>query len=170
MLHHFRVANGLNGRQYNELFIHKSALLEQRLGPEDTVVFVDDFAGTGRQACETWERSARELVPDNPRTFLVLIAVGLAARKKIEEETGLTVVSQIELNQSDNIFSPRCKHFIPMEKAAVLKYCELANRRYPRGFGDCGFVIVFSHTCPNDSIPILHAHHAKWQGLFRRHE
>lgn len=34
----------------------------------------------------------------------------------------------------------------------------------------CGFVIVFAHTCPNNSIPILHVSHTKWQGLFRRYD
>ncbi len=36
--------------------------------------------------------------------------------------------------------------------------------------GDCGFVIVLAHKCPNNTIPILHARRAGWEGLFRRHE
>lgn len=168
MLHVFRQANGLSGKAYNELFIHKSKLLIEKLGPEDTVVFVDDFAGTGLQACGTWVSEIQELLPESPNAYLALVACNVHARKKIEEITGLAMISHTELNETDNIFSPECKHFNKNERGALLKYCMRASRKYPKGFGDSGLLIVFSHNCPNSSIPILHAHHQAWDGLFPR--
>src|SRR5207245_1228910 len=72
MLHTFRAANGLNAERFDNLFIHKSELLRQNLGAADTVVFVDDFAGTGEQAVTAWKESLGELLPGRPRIFLVL--------------------------------------------------------------------------------------------------
>lgn len=170
MLHKFRLATGLNGRQYNDFFIHKSDLLKEKLGPNDTVVFVDDFSGTGKQVCDAWAENIEELLPGTPNIFLILVAASISARKRIEEETELTVNSSIELTDRENIFSPNCNHFTSEEKEILLKYCRRADGRQPKGFGDCGFVIVFAHNCPNNSIPILHARHQKWEGLFRRYD
>ncbi len=49
MLHRWRSATNLSASRYDELFIEKRDLLREGLGTEDTVVFVDDFAGTGQQ-------------------------------------------------------------------------------------------------------------------------
>lgn len=170
MLAQFRLANGLDKKKYNHLFVHKSELLRQGLGPEDTVVFVDDFAGTGNQACNAWNENIQELLPEGPGIFLVYVAASAAARKRITEETEITVAPHIELIEPDNIFSHKCTHFTKAEKETLLSYCRKADRANPRGYGSCGFVIVFAHRCPNNSIPILHADHKAWHGLFRRHD
>lgn len=170
MLHVFRRANELTGSQYNELFIYKSDLLNQELGTEDTVIFVDDFAGTGDQATNAWAEHIEELLPGNPRIFLVLVAASINAIHRVNDETGLTIMPYIELNEQDNIFSVSCNHFSNREKETILRYCNKANSSHPKGRGDCGFVIVFYHTCPNNSIPILHMDHQSWSGLFRRHD
>ena len=43
------------------------------------------------------------------------------------------------------------------DRAKLLHYGKIADKHNPRGFGDCGFVVVFQHRPPNNSIPILHA-------------
>lgn len=170
MLHRFRVANTLNGRRFQELFIHKSELLKEKLSPSDTVVFVDDFSGTGNQICQDWVNDVKELLAGGPRVFLILIAVCDGARRRIEQHTDLTVHAAFELSNRDNIFSQECGHFSLTEKRVLLGYCRRADPRYPRGFGDCGLLIVFAHSCPNNSIPILHASNQHWEGLFRRYD
>lgn len=169
MLHRFRLATGLHNKKYNDLFIHRSELLRDNLGPSDNVVFIDDFAGTGKQVCDSWG-ALQELLPGNPIVYLVLIAASTPARKKIANETELAVVSDIELTDHDNIFSSTCSHFTASEKELLLRYCRKGDTRNPRGFGNCGFVIVFAHNCPNNSVPILHAYHPRWEGLFRRYD
>lgn len=170
MLHKFRLANGLNGRMYNKLFIYRSELLGEKMGPGDTVVFVDDFSGTGNQACTAWRREFEELLPDKPTVYLILIAASNAARERIEDETDLTVISHIQLTEADDIFSSRCRHFTQDERDKLLQYCRRGDKHNPRGFGDCGFVVVFTHNCPNNSIPILHVYNQRWEGLFRRYD
>lgn len=176
MLHRSRTALGLTGSQYDGLFIHKADLLRAGLGTDDNVVFFDDFAGTGQQACRAWRGDPEtqitgltELLPGNPKTYLVLVAAGWRAVKRIAQETGLQVVAGHVLGPGDDIFSGDCQHFTQPEKDRLLAYCRRADRRHPQGYGDCGFVIVLSHRTPNNSIPVLHANHQRWRGLFPRH-
>jgi hypothetical protein len=176
MLHRFRTALGLTGSQYSELFIHKADLFRQGIGAEDSVVFINDFAGTGQQACRAWRgdpdagmTGLAELLPGNPKTYLILVAAGKRAVDRITQETGLNVIARHVLHASDDIFSGDCQHFTPTEKDSLLGYCERADRKIPRGFGDCGFAVVLAHKTPNNSIPVLHANHHRWRGLFPRH-
>lgn len=171
MLHRFRLANNLSERKFNDLFIHLSDLLRAGLRPDDTVVLVDDFSGTGDQVCKAWHtHGISELFANNPRAFLALVAAGYKAVARIRKETGLIPVPHIVLGKTDSIFSDRCQHFTANEKATLLRYAHSANQQQPKGYGDCGFVTVLAHRCPNNTIPILHAHHARWEGLFRRHD
>jgi len=169
MLHRFRIANNLAGKQFDALFIHKSELLEANLSSEDTVVFVDDFSGTGDQATLAWGE-LQELLPGNPKSYLVLVAASTIARRRIERDTGLKVVCHIELGDDSDIFGKECKYFSTDDKKDLLNYCTRADPKAPKGKGDSGFVIVFSHTCPNNSIPILHVRNKRWEGLFRRYD
>lgn len=169
MIHRFRLANRLNFRKYNELFVYRSQLMSERLTEEDSIVFIDDFSGTGKQVCDFWTEF-QELLPEQPTTYLVLAGVNNQAKQKIDEETDFQVVSQYEFNNSDNIFSDSCRHFTQDEKDKILRYCRRADRTNPRGFGECGLVLIFAHNTPNNSIPILHANRASWEGLFRRND
>jgi hypothetical protein len=154
---------------YNELFVNVRDLLRENLGPGDNVVFVDDFAGTGNHVCEAWVNDMAELLPGGPNTYLILVAASSAARQAISETTNLRVNRSFELTEADNIFSEKCHHFDAGEKAALLVHCKKSDKRAPMGYGEYGFVIVFAHRCPNNTIPILHANHEEWIGLFRRH-
>jgi hypothetical protein len=169
MLHKWRSALGLSGSRHDELFIHRSDLVHEQLSTEDSVVFLDDFAGTGQQVCKGWRETMAELLPGSPRAYLVLVAASNVARDKIVTETRLQVEAKILLRERDNIFSTKCKHFTTSDKNTLLGYCARADRKRPRGFGNCGFVIVLAHKTPNNSIPILHVNHSSWVGLFPRH-
>jgi hypothetical protein len=168
MLHAFRVANGLTARQHNELFIYKADLMKESFGPDDTVVFVDDFTGTGDQAIRAWNETLAELLPGRPRTFLVLIAAVQDAARRIMNETLLTVRSHRRLGARDNFFSDDCISFTTEEKATVLEYCHIADAPNARGYGQSGLLVVMAHRCPNNSIPILHARNPAFSGLFLR--
>ena len=168
MLHKLRTSTKMTGAKYEKLCIHKSDLLKEKLGPEDNVVFLDDFAGTGNQVCTGWEQVMEELLPGEPNTYLILVAVTKTAIEKIQNQTPMQVMAHIKLRDEDNFFSGGCTHFTVQEKARILTYCRRANNQFPRGYGDCGLVIVLAHRTPNNSIPILHANHDAWVGLFAR--
>ena len=169
LLYDFRLANRMDNQRYNELFVSARDLLRENLNVGDNVVFVDDFAGTGNHVCQAWVKDMAELLPGGPNTYLLLVAASSAARQAISQTTNLTVARSIELTEADNIFSDHCHYFDAGEKTAILAYGKKADKRVPKGYGECGFVIVFAHRCPNNTIPILHANGKKWVGLFRRH-
>jgi hypothetical protein len=182
MLYQFRVANGLDARQMNELFVSRSDLFRQpllpdddvrKLGKDDVVVLLDDFSGTGSQVCDAWndpETSFGALLAGVGKIYLIVVAASKAARKRIADETSICLVPAHELREHDNVFSDHCPHFTKADRVRLLHYGKIADKKRPRGFGDCGFVVVFQHRTPNNSIPILHVDHSKWTGLFPRHD
>ena len=169
MLHKFRHANDLAAKEHNELFIHRSDILRERLGADDTVVLIDDFVGSGDQACDSWANQFGELLADVGRVYLVVVAACHTAMQRIADETNLELVPHVHLTEADNVFASKCRYFNPMEKAALLEFCAKADFRKPKGHGDCGLLVVFAHSCPNNSIPVLHKSNRKWDALFRRY-
>lgn len=172
MLREFRRANGLNHSTYNELFIHRSDLVRQALTANDTILFIDDFTGTGEQACSVWNDPSlafSELTAGAGSVFLIVVAATTTAKKRISTETSLELVSAHTLSDRDNFFSDKCLYFSKKEKEAILKYSMVADKKNPKGYGECGLLIVFNHGCPNNSVPLLHVVNNKWVGLFPRH-
>jgi len=170
MIHLFRMANALTSRQFNKLFIYRRDLLQEDYTENDTIVFIDDFSGTGTQACNSWREFFSEIVPLRPKKVLALVAISIRAQQRITRETELEVWNDIQLRDSDNIFHDECLHFTALDKQITLRYCRRADRSNPRGFGDCGYVVVFPERCPNNSIPVLYMSHQRWRGLFPRHD
>jgi hypothetical protein len=125
--------------------------------------------GTGDSVCRAWEESFAELVPDIGRVFLVVVAAIEGGRKRVTEETSLTCVAGHELTERDNFFAEWCTTFTKAEKGAILRYCERAHKNEPRGYKNCGLVVVFQHRSPNNTLPILYVEHGRWTGLFPRH-
>ena len=171
MLDKFRHANNLKGKEFNELFIGRSDILREGLNGDDTVVLVDDFVGTGTQACDYWNELYGEILANVGRVYLVVVAACAAAIQRVADETDIEVVPHHHLTSQDDLFSNTCTVITQGEKDTVLRYCTLADPKQPKGFGECGLLVVFAHGCPNNSIPILHASRsAHWEGLFRRYD
>jgi hypothetical protein len=167
MLRVFREANGLTSTQYDVLFASASDLPSRVFTAKDTIVFVDDFSGTGNQVVRTWP-TLQELIASEARCFLILTAATSKAVKRISKDTELKPIVYHELNAKDDVFDKTCTHFDTGEKGVIEFYCKKASRRDPRGYGKCGILLVLSHKTPNNSIPILHANSSRWKGLFPR--
>ena len=166
MISTFRIANGMDSKKYDELFIYKSELVREELGPDDSVVLVDDFTGTGDQAVTAWNEVFQELLPTVKNIYLILVAASEHAKKRIGETTGLIPMSRYTLTGKDDLFSVRCVIYSTEEKNVLLRYCRMADPDRPRGYGNCGLLLVFSHKCPNNSLPILYRNVPRWKGLF----
>lgn len=166
MMHIFRTANNLAGRQHNSLFANWSQLAS--LGRQDTVVFIDDFSGSGSQVGEYW-LTFEEILANGPSVYLLLIAATTAAQTKIANETPVSLRAEHIFDASDNIFASACKHFTKTEKDTLFTYCQRASAQEPRGRGSCGLLVVLAHKAPNNSIPVLHKMNKQWNGLFRRY-
>ena len=170
MLHQLRMATGMAKREFDPLFVNRSDLVALKPSAEDTVILIDDFSGSGKQASDSWNEMFSELLFGGPRVVLMLVAATSSALKRISKETEMEPVCGTTLHARDDIFSTACKHFTDAEKATLLEYCKRASPSNPKGFGDCGLVVVLAQRCPNNSIPILHANHKKWRGLFPRND
>jgi hypothetical protein len=168
MLHMFREANELEPDKFQPLFVSLSELPGMQLTAADTVIFVDDFAGTGDQFADRWEKF-QELIASEARTFLFLAAATSRAMDRLGGVEDLDVRVGRRLEPCDNVFSEECNTFANDEKATVLRYCETADPRCPKGWGDCGLLLVISRKTPNNSAPILHVDvRRRWKGLFPR--
>ena len=168
MVHAFRMATSMTNRRFDPLFIHRSELVAVKPSSGDTVVLLDDFSGSGKQAHDSWDNTFGELLAGGPRVVLMLVAATSAALHRIAEETEMEPLCGTTLFPTDNIFSSACPHFTNTEKTTLLDYCQQADQSNPKGFSECGLVVVLAHRCPNNSIPVLHANHHNWLGLFPR--
>ena len=168
MVRPFREANQLTSAAYNDLFCGATDLPSKKLTAEDYVVFIDDFSGTGRQVRTAWP-ILQELVASDATCHLILTSATRKAISIIEALINLALTVYIILEEDDNVFSSRCKRFSTHEKSILEKYGRRADKINPKGFGDCGLLFVLSHKTPNNTIPILHAHHIRWEGLFPRY-
>ncbi len=165
----FRQAMGMRERYHDPLFVYAHQLPAQKLTGNDTVVLIDDFAGTGNQACKSWNQLFRELVGGAGTVYLMVVAATVQAQDEIRKNTDLQVMTHYNLISSDNLFSDDCFHFTEAEKQTVLKYCAEHFPDKPKGYGDCGLLFVLQHDCPDNSIPILHSYNRnKWVPIFPR--
>lgn len=82
----FRQAMGMRQRHHDPLFVYAHQLPAQKLTGEDTVVLIDDFAGTGNQACATWNDLFRELVGGAGTVYLMVVAATVTAQQEIREK------------------------------------------------------------------------------------
>lgn len=181
MLYQFRLANGLDAKKHNDIFVTRSDLFRRvllpdddpkKLGTDDVVVLLDDFSGTGTQVCAAWNdpvTSFGTLLAGVGKVYLVVVAASMDAIKRISNETLICPVPAHHLYDEDNVFSPRCPHFTNGERRKLVHYGKRADRKNPKGFGNCGLLVVFQHRAPNNSLPILHMDHDHWVGLFPRH-
>jgi hypothetical protein len=170
MLHNFRIANSLDKQKYKEMFVHRSELSRLGLGKDDTIVLIDDMTATGDQVCRAWTEQFEELVHGVGRIYLIVVVAGKQAKARIGTETRISLVPVRQLEDRDGLFSDHCNHFKPADKEKILEYSKIADPEKPKGYGDCAYLLVFHHRCPNNSLPVLHRTHANWEGIFPRHD
>lgn len=168
MLRLFREANRLNASGFDDLFKNSTELPHLALTALDNVVFIDDLSGSGNQVCNNWN-TIKELMGSNSKTYLILSAATKTAKDRIGSETDAILIASHNLGDDDNVFSYKCKFFNSIEKITLLRYCKKADGKNPKGFRNCGLLFVLSHKTPNNTLPILHANHPKWRGLFPRY-
>ena len=152
---------------YQPMFISPRDIPDLELTDDDTIVFVDDFSGTGDQVVGFWPQT-QELIGSEATAYLLLAAATENAVARIEQETSLKVFAGRTLNEKSNIFGGTSTVFGQRQRNCLLKYCTAADKKAPKGYGDCGLLFAFGHTTPNNSIPVLHASKQTWRGLLPR--
>ncbi len=167
MLRMFREANGLTSMIWQDYFKTPRELPRLALTAFDHIVFVDDFAGTGRQIVSYWP-TMQELVASEATCYLLLTALTEDADRNIRNNTELKLRAPVVLAKAENVFAAECERFDDAERQALEDYGKVAWAAHPKGFGECGLTLILSHKTPNNTIPILHANHGTWEGPFPR--
>lgn len=168
MVRIFREANGLSNKKFDHLFCTASELPAKRLVANDRIVFVDDFSGSGKQINDIWP-VLEELIASEAECYLILTAMTSVAKDRVRGIKRLKLLVGKTIKSDENIFNAECNLFSLGELKKILSYCKIADKRNPKGFGECGLLFILSHKTPKNSIPVLHANHSKWTGLFPRY-
>lgn len=134
----------------------------------ETVVFVDDFSGTGNTLVDWWE-NVETLVRPLAATvvFAALVMTSDAADRA--RELGVTVAVE-EMGAEANALHEGQAVFTASERATILNYCRKTgcSPSFMRGYGDSGLLVAFRHGCPNNSLPVLWYGGEAWAPLFHR--
>jgi len=149
-----------------------------------TVVFVDDFVGSGHQFVQTWNR-AYEISPSRTLTFgdvcqtNVAIYVPLVATESgvahIESNCATAEVRAVHVlgpEYSANSATSSIWQSAPHDDAVafVEKYTVRAGFPVSEawGYGDLALAFAFEHGTPDATLPILYSERGSWRPLVRR--
>jgi len=136
-----------------------------------TIVFVDDFSGTGETLVQWWREIEPLVLPRESTVIVALLVMNERARDEILRFAD-EVVCVNELDASCNALSPESKCFCQTEQETLHRLCAAtgATPKYVKGRGECGLLVAFRHGCPNNSLPVLWWWESdEWTPLFQRH-
>lgn len=172
------------------LELHESQIVEPeralqivRSRGHGTVVFLDDFVGSGDQFIKTWRREYRigpdlltfeRLPPDVAIYYVPLIATEYGAGRIESVATGAQIqaVHRLEANYSAKNHDSRIWINTDPAKAAdfVERYTVRAGYDVSEAWGyhDLGLTLAFEHSTPDATLPILYSEEAAWRPLVRR--
>jgi len=186
---------GKSGAQYAKLYAEENEIyyenvvergklaraIKEKVGLQ-ALVFVDDFVGTGKSACEYFKKLAEECGEDlrasGLKVFLICVCGFQNATARIDkvlDELNLPVAVHIcdPLDDSAKCFSETsCVLPDPSirtkAREVASSYGVRLQKRWPLGFEDCQATVVFEDSCPNNSLPILWDRSRFWTPLFER--
>lgn len=148
------------------------------------VILLDDFVGTGGSALKLYEE-VKGNMPKGSMYYCLCVACMGRGAKRLEDE-GIIVLGDnhkpaFAYRQSVFGYPAKMKYIKGFaEKYGTLLY---AKRPYvkgmdlyvgPLGYGNCQSLVVFDHTTPNNTLPILWEskfsgdRHERWNPLFPR--
>lgn len=149
-------------------------------GKVDHIVFVDDFLGSGKQFekfASQWGFSGRKT---GAKYIYAPVASHASGLKHIDDNLSFVkVVTAERLNEADEFFSDNVWKNIGQGSATAADakdwYLDFAKRKEmePKstgilGVGDLALTFGFSHSTPNNCIPLLWYESAQWQSLLER--
>lgn len=134
-----------------------------------TIVFVDDFIGSGRSFRGFWQRIGT-FYNENHRYVLAALIAHQQGIDSITAETPIQVITTKPIPTQAKIFHNRNTTFTKNEKNILKKYCNgMGSKPADRyGFGDTQSLVVIYERISNNTLPILHAKTENWTPLFPR--
>lgn len=153
-------------------------------GRAKILVFLDDFIGTADAACKHFKELSGEcgaiLRERQVKVFFIAVCGFETAQAKIEstlDKVNLPIHVHIcdVMDESARVFSESSKFFPDSRernqaKVIAWEYGSYLTRKAPLGYGDSEAAVVFPHSCPNNSLPILWSLSTapQWKPLFNR--
>ena len=155
--------------------------VEARGGPP--LIMVDDFAGSGEQFLNTWQR---QVWPTSPKTleelaavhsidvyYLPLIATQYAIDRISREAPGATLRPSHVLSDVYNALDPNTIVFpddLKADAAAFIRDASAAAgiTKWVDGFHHLGLNIAFGHSIPDACLALLWSEEGGWKPLMSR--
>jgi hypothetical protein len=179
--YYFRQENDLSIDRFAEPseFTTNSVRKEELL--DSTIVFIDDFLGTGRTACDFWRSKVIPIKSNHPKARFQYLALVATTRgiEKIAEYTGIDVICPEILDDSYRAFYEESLIFpVKNERDIAREVCEfyggcLVAKAHALGYRDSQAILGFHHNIPDNTLPIIWAENKqangkKWRPLFKR--
>jgi hypothetical protein len=141
------------------------------------VIFLDDIAGSGRQARDFWkDRVINESQHLTTTQFLYLVLVGSTKGVNyIEQKTKIKVLPIVELDERYNLFSDSSIYYTDnKKKQQVKKICDSYGKKLystaSLGYDNSQLLIGFHHNVPDNTLPIIWTNKNGWNPIFQRNE
>jgi hypothetical protein len=186
---------GKSGARFAKLYIDENGIYQESLvergqlnavlSKRDDVqalVFIDDFVGTGHSASDYLRSFLTEceetLRTKSIRVFFVAVCGFGSGRQYIEDRLrsqmpDIRVHFCDSLDETDICFGDESKVFTDHEERSRAR--DVAEKKgtilckpSPLGYSDSQALVVFSHNCPNNTLPIIWEKNRDWTPLFRR--
>jgi hypothetical protein len=168
--YYFRVQNELQ----QDRFISPVDIAALPLTQKSTVVFLDDFLGTGNQALQVWNTVAEPIIKKTKCNFVYATVV--AFREGIEfvkTKTGFTTFAVDVLDDCDRPFSTS-SHVFETEsdrnaaEKIIGKYGDRLYPNHPFGYRRTQGLLGFFYSTPNNTLPIFWSAQSGWKPLLAR--
>lgn len=135
-----------------------------------TIIFVDDYIGSGNSFKEFWSQIGTYYNPNHNYILATLIAHKQGI-DSITSDIPIKIITPTKpIPISGKIFHNKNTTFTKNEKKILKKYCNdlgfPSQNRY--GFMDTQSMVIIYERSPNNILPILYANTGKWVPLFPR--
>lgn len=175
LLYHYSKINSIPEEYCYELlkFID---ILDTKKGIK-SVIFIDDFIGSGDQACTFLSNELMEdfdIVGIKYKEYQALVGF-VTGKEAIIKKTGIKVNITHELTNKDRIFHEASTRLtdnyyeLKKYREAMLKYGQKLFPSHPLGYRNSQALIVFYYNTPNNTLPVIWATE-EWKPLFPRIE
>jgi len=184
MVYYFDQSHGIKKLSYLDI---KEFLSLSNIKNIETVFFLDDFIGSGTQACRRWKRrykigekdiSFYDVSKKYPQIkFIYLALVGCTKGKnKIEKNTTMNVILGEKLDDKNKCFSNVSIVFTDQNmrqeaKKVMIEKGKKLYKNHPLGYKDGQLLIAFFHNTPNNTLPVIwkRVPDDTWHPLFERY-
>ncbi|MFW9887744.1 MAG: DNA integrity scanning protein DisA nucleotide-binding domain protein [Candidatus Thorarchaeota archaeon] len=150
-------------------FVSLERLPEIAADPGDTVVFLDNFIRTGRQACSVWAQLPESIKGSSRTVFAVLVGFKKGI-ERIKNETGFEVRVLKTMTKSDLPLSRNSRVFVDEKERrrasrVLTDYGKKLFPKYNEIYGRSHLLLGFFYSAPEVTSPIFWSTQDGWMPL-----